>query len=272
MSRIDQCFCRLCASREGALVCFVTAGDPNIDITKQVVLGLEQAGADIVELGIPFSDPIADGPSIQAASMRALQSGTSVKRVLELVRSIRAESQLPVVLMTYYNPILRYGLQRFAGEAVESGADGVIVTDLTPEESKDWKAVADAVGLNTIFLLAPTSTDSRIETVAKLSTGFIYCVSRTGVTGTRAELAQGVRELVARIRSKTEKPVVVGFGISKPEHVQDVCEYADGAVVGSLLVDLIAEKAHSDALIPELKKVVSALKSGTMREEKSALT
>lgn len=263
MSRIDECFARLRAAGEGALICFVTAGDPNIDITRDIVLELEQAGADIVELGIPFSDPIADGPSIQAASCRALEAGTNVIRVLDLVRSIRDESDLPIVLMTYYNPVLKYGLGRFASEAIASGADGVIVTDLIPEEAQEWKTAADTAGLSTIFLLAPTSTEQRIAEVSRLASGFIYCVSRTGVTGARQEMAQGVRDLVARIRTKTDKPVVVGFGVSSREHVQEVCEYADGAVVGSLLVDLIAEKAHSEALLPELRHVVSVLKSGT---------
>lgn len=267
MSRIDDCFTRLRASGEGALVCFVTAGDPNIDTTEDIVLELGQAGADIVELGIPFSDPIADGPSIQAASMRALEAGTNVIKVLDLVRSIRDKSDLPIVLMTYYNPVLRYGLRRFASEAVASGADGVIVTDLVPEEAQEWKTAADAAGLSTIFLLAPTSTEQRIAEVSKLASGFIYCVSRTGVTGARQEMAQGVRDLVARIRSKTDKPVVVGFGISSREHVQEVCEYADGAVVGSLLVDLIAEKAYSEALLPELRQAVSELKSGSRLQQ-----
>lgn len=263
MSRIDERFARLRDAGEKALVCFVTAGDPNLETTRRIVLELEKAGADIVELGVPFSDPIADGPSIQASSMRALESGTNVPAVLDLVRAIRKESELPLVLMTYYNPVQKYGVDRFAADAAGAGVDGAIVTDLTPEEAGQWKAVADRVGMNTIFLLAPTSTDARIERVASLASGLIYCVSRTGVTGARKEMAQGVRELVGCIRAKTEKPIAVGFGISKPEHVREICEYADGAVVGSLLVDLIAAKAGARTLLGEIRNLVSLLKAGT---------
>lgn len=263
MSRIDERFARLRDAGEKALVCFVTAGDPNLETTRRIVLELEKAGADIVELGVPFSDPIADGPSIQASSMRALESGTNVPAVLDLVRAIREESELPLVLMAYYNPLQKYGVDRFAADAADAGVDGAIVTDLTPEEAGQWKAVADRAGMNTIFLLAPTSTDARIERVASLASGFIYCVSRTGVTGARKEMAQGVRELVDRIRAKTEKPIAVGFGISKPEHVREICEYADGAVVGSLLVDLIAAKAGARTLLGEIRNLVSLLKAGT---------
>lgn len=263
MSRIDKCFARLKASGEKALVCFVTAGDPNLETTRQVVLEIEKAGADIVELGVPFSDPIADGPSIQASSMRALESGTTVPKVLDLVREIRKESELPLLLMTYYNLVEHYGLARFAHDAAEAGVDGMILSDLIPEEAKDWKSVADPSGINTIFLLAPTSTEPRIREVASLASGFIYCVSRTGVTGAQMEMAQGVRELVDRIRAGSNLPVAVGFGISKPEHVREVCGYADGAVVGSVLVNLIAEKAGSPSLLDEVRHLVSALKAGT---------
>jgi len=270
MSRIGELFVRLRASGAGALVCFVTAGDPDIDTTRRIALELERAGADIVELGIPFSDPIADGPSIQASSMRSLEAGTNVPAVLDLVRAIRRESKLPLVLMTYYNPVQRYGVAGFAEDCAAAGADGVIVTDLTPEESGEWKASADRAGIDTVFLLAPTSTDSRIDKVARLASGFIYCVSRTGVTGARPEMAQGVRELVGRIRARTQLPIAVGFGISKPEHVREVCEYADGAVVGSKLVDLIAAQAGAQALFDGLRDLVAALKSGTRRRQTKA--
>lgn len=263
MSRIDDRFARLRASSEKALITFATAGDPNLETTYQLVLEMERAGADIVELGVPFSDPIADGPTIQASSMRALESGTNVPKVLELVRSIRKESELPLVLMTYYNLAEHYGLSKFANDAAEAGVDGVILSDLIPEEAGEWKRLADEAGISTIFLLAPTSTDERIRKVAQIGTGFIYCVSRTGVTGTKDGMAQGVRELVNRIRAVTDKPVAVGFGISKPEHVREVCECADGAVVGSVLVNLIAEKAGTPELIGEIGTMVSALKAGT---------
>ena len=263
MSSIDDRFARLRDSGGKALVCFVTAGDPNLETTRRIVLDLEQAGADIVELGVPFSDPIADGPSIQASSMRALESGTNVPKVLDLVRSIRRESDLPLVLMTYYNLVEHYGLSRFADDAGSAGVDGVILSDLPPEDAAEWKTGADGRGISTVFLLAPTSTDSRIRRVAELASGFIYCVSRTGVTGARADMAEGVRDLVVRIRSATDKPIAVGFGISTPEHVHEVCGYADGAVVGSALVNLIAEKAGSADLSTELRNLVSALKAGT---------
>jgi tryptophan synthase alpha chain len=264
MSRIDERFASLRAADEGALVCFVTAGDPDIETTEQIVLELEKAGADIVELGIPFSDPIADGPSIQASGMRSLAHGTNIPAVLGLVKSIRRQSEIPLILMTYYNLVLHYGLHRFAEDIVAAGVDGVILTDLTPEESDEWKSAADRAGVSTIFLLAPTSTPARIAKVAKLASGFVYCVSRTGVTGARLELASGIRELVSAIRGMSEKPIAVGFGISTPEHVREVCRYADGAVVGSALVDLIAEKAGSQGMLCEVHDFVQALKSGTM--------
>lgn len=263
MSRIDDRFACLRESGEKALICFVTAGDPNLETTRDIVLEMEKAGADIVELGVPFSDPIADGPSIQASSMRALEAGTNVPKVLELVRSIRTSSQIPLVLMTYYNLAEHYGLAKFAKDAASVGVDGVILSDLIPEEAGEWKPAADEAGVNTIFLLAPTSTDERIRRVAHLGTGFIYCVSRTGVTGAKAEMAEGIRDLVDRVRANTDKPVAVGFGISTPEHVREVCEYADGAVVGSVLVNLIAEHAGKPELLNELGKIVSALEAGT---------
>lgn len=265
MSRIDERFAKLRESGEGALICFVTAGDPDIETTREVVLELEKAGADIVEIGIPFSDPIADGPSIQAASVRALEKGTNVPAIIELVKSIRRDSQLPLILMTYYNPILRYGLERFATDIAAAGADGVIITDLTPEESGNWRAFADKTGINTVMLLAPTSTDERVERVASLASGFVYCVSRTGVTGASPTMAQGVENLVARIRAHTDKPLAVGFGISTPEHVREVCQFADGAVVGSLLVNLVSTKAGDPTLLKEVHSLVTALKSGTRR-------
>ncbi|MHB1458563.1 MAG: tryptophan synthase subunit alpha [Armatimonadota bacterium] len=265
MSRIVERFTNLKAQDEGALVCFVTAGDPDIETTRQIILQLEKSGADIVEIGIPFSDPIADGASIQAASMRALEQGVNVSAVLDLVRKIRSNSQLPIVLMTYYNPIIQYGVERFAADAASAGVDGVIITDLTPEESDLWKTEADKAGINTIFLLAPTSADYRIAVVAGLTTGFVYCVSRTGVTGVQSEMGHGVIDLVSRIRTVTDKPIAVGFGISKPEHVEEVCGYADGAVVGSKLVDCITANSESPNLLDEVDKLVSALKSGTKR-------
>jgi len=262
MTRVSKRFAELKAKCEGGLVCFVTVGDPDLETTRRVVLELDRAGADVVELGIPFSDPIADGPSIQAASMRVLANGVTVSSVVELVRAIRKDSEVPITLMTYYNPIRQYGLERFARDASDAGADAAIVTDLTPEESGAWKSAADAHEIDTIFLLAPTSTDSRIEKVVKLASGFIYCVSRTGVTGAQSRLAEGIEGLVERIRARSPLPIAVGFGISSPEHVAEVCSYADAAVVGSALVDLIASRAGTDELPEDVNRFVSALKVG----------
>jgi len=234
MERLQRCFDRLRERNELALVLYLTAGDPSEELTIEAALCSAASGADVLELGIPFSDPIADGPTIQAAIDRALKRGVRVATVLEMVRTIRQKSEVPLVLMTYFNPVLRYGLERFALNAAQAGADGVLLTDVPPEEAGEWIKVAMQAGLATIFLLAPTSTEERIRLVAEIGTGFIYCISRTGVTGEREQLPEDLPELICRIRSHTDKPIVVGFGISKPAHVAAVAqmEGADGVVVG----------------------------------------
>lgn len=259
MTRIGETFQRL-AGRECALICFLTAGDPSLSASKELVLQVAQSGADLVELGVPFSDPIADGPSIQASSQRALQAGTTLAGVLDLVRALRRTCQVPLVLMSYYNPILRYGLDRFASDAAAAGVDGLIPSDLPPEEADEWLRHASRVGLDTIFLLAPTSTDERIRRVAEKASGFIYCVSRTGVTGVRETLPEDLPLLIQHIRQHTPKPIAVGFGISKPEQVRQVAQWADGAVVGSALVNLIA---RTGGPAPEIAALVRALKAAT---------
>lgn len=265
MGRLENRFQELKARGEKALVCFVTAGDPSAEQTVEVVDALARAGADAVELGIPFSDPLADGPSVQASSQRALEKGMTTRTALEIVRKIRASNpDLPLVIMTYYNPIRRYGLAQYAKDARTAGADAHIVTDLTPEEAGDWKAHSDANGLDTVFLLAPTSTPARIGVVARLSRGFIYCVSRTGVTGAREDVPAELREVVATIRAQTSEPICVGFGVSTPEHVRKICVFADGAVVGSALVDLIHRHRDSADLIARVSEYVAGLKSGTL--------
>ncbi|HEY3283323.1 MAG TPA: tryptophan synthase subunit alpha [Armatimonadota bacterium] len=246
MTRIGSRFEELKAAGRTAFVGFITAGDPMPDATPGLALALEAAGVDVLELGIPFSDPMADGPSIQAASQRALGQGMSLTRVLDCVREIRRTSQMPIVLMSYYNPMLQRGLERFASECVEAGVDGIIATDLSPEEADPWKQAAQAHNLDTVFLVAPTTPPSRMRRVARLSSGFIYCVSRTGVTGARAELTSGLKELIERIRKETDLPIAVGFGISRPEHVQAVGRWGDGVVVGSSLVDIIASCAEEE--------------------------
>ena len=258
MSRIGDKFQQL-AGHEGALICFLTAGDPSLAASEELVLQVAEAGADIIELGIPFSDPMADGPSIQAASLRALEAGATLAGVLDLVRRVRRRSQVPLILMTYYNPVLHYGLERFAADAAAAGVDGIIPSDVPPEEADEWLACARPAGLDTIFLLAPTSTDERIARVVEKASGFVYCVARTGVTGAHTSLPD---DLLARIRSQTDKPLAVGFGISTPEHVRQVTQWANGAVVGSALVNAIA-KAGGPA--PEIAGLVRALKAGTRR-------
>jgi tryptophan synthase alpha chain len=260
VNRIDSRFAELAERGEKALICFLVSGDPNFATTEKLVTKVSRGGADIVELGIPFSDPLADGPSIQAASYRAINNGATVKGVLDNVRSIRLNCQTPIVLMTYYNPVHHYGLKRFAREAAEAGADGVIITDLPPEESTDWKKAADAAGLATIFLLAPTSTKERIRRASNMASGFIYCVSRTGVTGARNDVPNDLRDLVKEIKSESGLPVVVGFGISKAEHVRQVNEFADGAVVGSALVNLVTENITSCDLVEKAGAFVRELK------------
>lgn len=267
MNRIDRCFVRLKESGDKALVCFLTSGDPDFATTAQLAREIVRCGADIVELGVPFSDPLADGPSIQASSFRALQAGATVRGVLDNVRAIRVDCDAPIVLMTYFNPVQKYGLKRFAADAADAGADGVILTDLPPEEAAEWRAAATEAKLASIFLLAPTSTKDRIELAAKMGSGFIYCVSRTGVTGARSDMPAELQALVESIKAASDLPVLVGFGISKPEHVSFVTKFADGAVVGSALINIIANHAGSGDLVQSAGQFVRELKTGVTRRE-----
>lgn len=261
MSALESRFAALRERGEKALVAFVTAGDPDLDSLPSILSALEEAGADVVEIGIPFSDPIADGPTIQASSQRALDRGVTPSAILEALS--RCDASVPIVLMGYMNPILRYGLATFARDASRSGASATIVSDLTPEEAGPWIEASRAVGMDNVFLVAPTSTDARLDAVCKASTGFVYAVSRTGVTGARADVPADVPSLVSRVKSRTSLPVCVGFGISSPEQVREVCGIADGAVVGSWLVTLLAENWRGGAGRKTLVDSVSALKAGT---------
>jgi tryptophan synthase alpha chain len=269
MSRIAESFATLKARRESALIPFIVAGDPSMAVTIRVMAALARAGADIIELGVPFSDPLADGPVNQAAYDRALRAGATVEGLFNLVARFRREHQTPIVLMTYSNPVAQHGWAEFAKSAAQAGVDGVLVTDLPPEEAQPWLDRARAAGLDTIFLLAPTSPEERIAVVARHATGYIYCVSRLGVTGVRDQLPPDARALVERVRAvQAERrapalPVVVGFGIARPEQVRAVCEFADGAVVGSALVQLIAEHAESADLDATLERFAADLKAAT---------
>lgn len=255
MTRIGDRLEALRARRQGAFVAFIVAGDPSLEATEKMALSLEAAGADVLELGVPFSDPMADGASNQAAYNRALQAGVRLPQVFALVRRIRERSQMPILLMTYYNPVLQWGLERFAADCEAAGVDGAILTDLTPEEAGPWVAAARDHRVDTVFMVAPTSTDARMRTVAALGGGFIYCVSRTGVTGARAKMAdEDLAAIVGRVRGFSPLPIILGFGISRPEHVAAASRVADGAIVGSALVDVIANNAAS----PDLPDLLAA--------------
>ncbi len=225
------------------LVAFLTAGDPSLAATESLVLAIAEAGADVVELGVPFSDPVADGPAIQRSSERALRSGTTLAGVLGVVEAVRRKTGVALVLFSYYNPVLQMGVSRFADRAAAAGADGVLITDLTPEEATDYRGTIAERGLDTIFLAAPTSPDERLSRIAACSTGFLYLISRTGVTGTKKSLPEDLPGLVRRVRRTTSLPIAVGFGISEPEHVSMLGGLADAAVVGSALVETIERAA-----------------------------
>lgn len=225
---------------------FVTAGDPSLARTVEIAWELAEACVDVLELGVPFSDPLADGPVIQRASERALQQGVRLVHVLEAVAQIRTRSELPLVLFSYLNPLHRYGLERLAHDAKAAGVDGVLVTDLPPEEGEDWIALAREAALDTIFLAATTSPEARLRRAAEASRGFVYAVSRTGITGERVALSAEARPLVERLKAVSTLPVVLGFGISTPEQVRAAAEVADGVVVGSALVRFIEEEPQGD--------------------------
>ncbi len=264
MSRIAHVFDELKSSGKKALVTFITAGDPDLAVTGELIPLLAESGSDIIELGVPFSDPMADGPTIQLSSERALAAGTTLPNILSTVKSVRTRTQVPIVLMGYYNPILMYGLDRFAADAAAAGVDGVLLVDLPPEEAGEFKACADRHGLDVIFLLTPTSDEARIRTVVRCARGFIYYVSVTGVTGARSGVETTVAGNVAAIKEKTSIPVAVGFGISSPDQAASVAASADGVVVGSAIVKLF-EQHRGEALKEAITTFVSSLKQGVDR-------
>jgi tryptophan synthase alpha chain len=239
VSRISLMFSRLRKRGETALIPFITAGDPDLTTTADLIVEMDEKGADLIELGLPFSDPLADGPTIQAASQRALRRNVNAKDVFELVRAVRGRTEIPLVLMGYYNPILQYGLARFARDAVDAGLDGTIVPDLPVEEAGEWMREAKAHGLSNILLVAPTTPGERIRKIARASRGFLYYVSITGITGTTSELPPELAEGLAAVKQLTSKPVAVGFGISRADQVARLSGTADGIIVGSAIVRLV---------------------------------
>lgn len=259
MSRIDQTFKSLRQKGQSVLIPFIVAGDPDLATTEALVLQMAQAGADIIELGVPYSDPLADGPTIQAASQRALPRGVSLKSVLTLAKNLKGKT-IPLVIMTYFNPVYQYGLKAFAGECKECGIAGVIIPDLPPEEAGPWIEEARKVRVDTIFLTAPTSTPERIRRVSKKCRGYIYHVAVTGVTGVREKLSADLEPAVRRIREISKKPVAVGFGISTPEQAKDVSRFADGIIVGSAIVKIIMEDgAGKEDMIRRVGSFITSL-------------
>jgi tryptophan synthase alpha chain len=264
-TRITRRFDELRCTGELGLVAYLTAGDPTLEATERIVLALAEAGADVIELGVPFSDPLADGPTIQRSSERGLRSGTTLARILGLVKCLRPKTEVPLMLFSYFNPVLQMGLEAFADAAAAAGADGVLITDLTPEEAGAYRRVVLARGLDTIFLAAPTTTDQRLQRIAEASTGFLYLISRTGVTGAREVLPDDLPGLVRRARANTRLPIAVGFGISLPGHVSILGGLADAAVVGSALVQEIERAASVDAAARAVAERVRALKQAASR-------
>lgn len=246
MSRLQHTFVDLRARKAGGLVTYVTAGDPDITRSTAIVLAIADAGADVIEIGVPFSDPIADGPVIQRASERALAAGASLTSALDQVEEVRRTIQTPIVLFTYVNPVVRMGTERFVQRAVQAGVDGVLLLDLPLEEAGPMHEALESAGLDTILLISPTTTPARLATAAAMGRGFLYAISRLGVTGVRDNVAGTARPVVEQIRAVTDLPVALGFGISRPEHVRETCAYADAAVVGSALVQVIADAAPGD--------------------------
>ncbi|MBE9502658.1 MAG: tryptophan synthase subunit alpha [Proteobacteria bacterium] len=266
MNRIDERFKKLESKDEKALITYIMAGDPSLKVTEDLIYAVEEAGADIIELGIPFSDPLADGPVIQRASERALASGTTVEKVFDMVQQVRKDSQLPIVIMTYYNIIFKYGELRFLQDAEKCGVDGLIIPDLPPDEGEYITQAAQKHNIDLTFLLSPTSSDKRISLISKKSRGFIYYVSLTGVTGIRTKLSESIAPMINKIKTVTNKPVAVGFGISNTEQAGQVSTYADGVVIGSAIVKLIEESSSAGERITAVKKLVNDLKMGICRQ------
>jgi tryptophan synthase alpha chain len=261
-TRITQLFAKLKQQGRKGFIAYITAGDPAPGRTPSLVEALERGGADLIELGVPFSDPIADGPVIQRAGYRALEAGTTVRKVLEIAAEIRTRSEIPLLLFTYLNPVMRYGLQQLAYDAKAAGIDGCLLTDASVEEAGQYAQVMRSAGLDTVFLAAPTSTPRRLKLVAEYSTGFVYLVSRTGVTGERELLSNSVAPLIRAVRAVTGLPLAVGFGVSTPEHVAEIGALAEAVVVGSAIMRVIEQNRDNASLEIQLESFVRELKRG----------
>jgi tryptophan synthase alpha chain len=261
MNALSNTFARLRQEGRAGLVTYTTAGDPDLSRSAEILKALDRAGADVLEVGVPFSDPLADGPVIQRATERALAAGGHLGSALELIAGVRPVVTAPIVVFSYANPLLRMGIERFARRAADAGVDGVLALDLPIEEAGDFRSALASAGLDTIFLLSPTTTDSRIRKAAELGRGFLYGISRLGVTGARDRVASGAEALVRRIRAQTTLPIALGFGISRPEHVAEVGAYADAAVVGSALVSLIENAAETPGFVNQVEGYVRSLRS-----------
>lgn len=261
MSRISERFATLRAKHQTGLVTYVTAGDPDLERSAEIIKRLDRAGADVLEIGVPFSDPLADGPVIQRATERALAAGTTLPKVLDMLAALRPTISAPVVIFSYANPILRMGLDRFVAKARAAGVDGVLTLDMPPEEGEAFRTAFSAAGIDTIFLLSPTTTVERIRRASELGSGFLYGISRLGVTGVRDTVDDSARELAERVKAQTKLPLALGFGLSRPEHVAAVGQWADAAVVGSALVKVIAEHGTSPGLLDEVERYVRWLRN-----------
>ncbi|MFM8532917.1 MAG: tryptophan synthase subunit alpha [Acidimicrobiia bacterium] len=261
MSRIEERFTQLRRAGKSGLVTYVTAGDPDLQRSADIITRLDRAGADVLEIGVPFSDPLADGPIIQRATERALAAGTTLSGVLGMLKTLRPTISAPVVIFSYANPILRMGLDTFVREARAAGVDGVLTLDVPPEEGETMRTASAGAGIDTIFLLSPTTTVERIRRASELGSGFLYGISRLGVTGVRDAVDDSARELAMRVKAETTLPLALGFGVSRPEHVRAICQWADAAVVGSALVKVIAEHGQAPGLLDEVERYVRWLRN-----------
>jgi len=259
MNRIEARFESLKQKGRKGLVVYIGAGDPDLDATQALALAIDEAGADVLELGIPFSDPVADGVVNQLAAQRGLESGTTPTGVLDTVKVIRETSQIPIVFFVYYNLVHRYGLERFIQESAQAGVDGLLILDLPPEESGNYNQLMEASGLCPVFLVAPTTPEERIESIVKQGKGFVYYVSREGVTGMQAKVSSSISDMTHRIRSRCDLPIAIGFGISNPDQAREVAKMGDAIVVGSAVVNQIAEHGKTDQLVPQVAGFVRSL-------------